>query len=407
MREQARGLGVELGDRSVKESVKFFAEFIFKSVPEADLGYCEHCGGASASEIANVEVAACPFCNDGAGAAAQEPASEIEEPEASADLEDKLAAAVKAGDREDAKARKAAELAERKRAAAEARAAKKAPKAPKGESGTVAANGLNGAASHALAKSSAASIVRADAARLDEAVAEVHALKGDFHASGWKLGCAIADLLRTNLWKARMTSDGKVAYDNFNTFCETELGIGRAQARRLSDAATRFDERTFREIGARKLSIVLSVPESAQPKLLERVKTGATKAQIEAAARKAREEYAEESGEEYQAPAAGPRSAADHAHKTPKKAKAAADAPERSEVTVAVVANKNLAASLFVEHGKGKPATPAKLADLKKGLAIAGAIDLTNRVRAHLSLKEAKDGQLVVVMKVKRVEKGA
>ncbi len=267
-------------------------------------------------------------------------------------------------------------------------------------------NGKNGAAAHALVKKvpaeiskpTASDLVKVDAAKLDAAVERILNLKGDFAVVGYQIGKELGEIVAKNLWKTRTNPEGNLAYKKFGEFCRKELGFSDVHAKRFVDIAANYDEEQFRKLGVQNLMFLLAAPEpkkAASELIQEAGGAKITKKDVRHKVEQLVQEYEEEHGEA-PARARGPRI-------SPEKTTRASSAkkPEKSEVTVAHVLGKGIKTFLF--QGKGQGAKSATLASLKKGAVALGEYELKNNVVMHIELCEAKDGQLYVVEKPKRV----
>ncbi len=258
-------------------------------------------------------------------------------------------------------------------------------------------------ASTEIVKTQPASLVVPSVSQLNAAVAKVRALKGDLYVVGWHLGAAVRDILDTHSWKARV-ADGKQAHKSFEDFCDAELGMSRSMTKNLCDVSRNFTESQFREVGVTKLALVLQVPEKHRAQLTEKAST-TSRAALKAEVQHIKDADEAETGKRFKNVTPGRRTNDPKSGKAPKKKASSASAPERTEVSVALMINKSERIFLFAEPAKkGDAPQPAKLADLKKG-AVQGYYDC-KRTRLFFAVKETPSGQLAIFLKPKRIEKG-
>lgn len=128
---------------------------------------------------------------------------------------------------------------------------------------------------------------------LDEAVARVERLKRDMGTdwgkSNWKLGRAIHEIYEKQLYKQRTKPDGSAAYKGFKEFVKAELDMSHTTAFFTMDISQQFTEEQAIEYGISKLRYVLQAPKEDRQLLLDKAGEGASKRQLEAMAREAKE----------------------------------------------------------------------------------------------------------------------
>jgi hypothetical protein len=83
------------------------------------------------------------------------------------------------------------------------------------------------------------------------------------------------------LWKCRKSHDGKAAYRNFEEFSKAELGITARYVLALQKMKSEFTETQFIEFGPTRLRMVLEAAPTDRAQILDLMKAGATKRELE------------------------------------------------------------------------------------------------------------------------------
>jgi hypothetical protein len=126
-------------------------------------------------------------------------------------------------------------------------------------------------------------------ADLDEAVRRIQAAKGEFAASGWRLGRMIAGVYDSHLWQLRQSADGKPRYKSFEAFVREELKMSREHAYELMRTAKAYDEGKVAELGGMtKAAAVLMAPPEERERLETMAESGASVRELSAEATKAK-----------------------------------------------------------------------------------------------------------------------
>jgi hypothetical protein len=330
------------------------------NVPEEERAACDECGGVS-----SIALDACPFCGESDDGSAAE--------------EDDEAKALAGDEVEEDEEEEAPESEEKPKAKVETAKTSKPPK------DALVKTDKN-------KKKPESIMVAVKPEVLDEAVAKVNELKSDAMGGYWKLGNAIRDIFDRQLWKARLNPDAKSPgdtplYKNWQQFCDAELKMSPTNAYNLMDVSKLYTEKDVREIGVKKLSLILkaSDPEERE-KLKEQARTSSTR-EIQQRVESSKGRTRRKTGRK-ETPAGKPGAAG---------AKAAAAAG--GKITVASLIGKTQTVKLYVKPEKGKPFDkPAKkLADNPVGF-----LELENKVRIYVALSTNAAGELVLQTKAKR-----
>ncbi len=171
---------------------------------------------------------------------------------------------------------------------------------------------------------------------LDKAVSKAQQHSAKAVKEVWAYGQQILDIFSKALWRLRKDDAGAAAYGSFNLFCKGELGISHTKAYVAMGLAKTYDAETVAQFGASKLSLTLNQPEDERKAMLESIKGGASKRDIE----------------KMRANNAGTRELPD-----PDAPPTAAQIKKASEVAVMVRAPKAVEIALLGLNTKGKPAT--------------------------------------------------
>lgn len=116
---------------------------------------------------------------------------------------------------------------------------------------------------------------------LDSKIDSIKASMQAFAECSWELGSKIKDLHDVDMYKVRLDDEGKTAYKNFKEFCNAELGMSHTWAYNLMDVVANFDQGVARQVGPEKLKLLLKAPEDNREQLLEDVRNGMTKRELQ------------------------------------------------------------------------------------------------------------------------------
>lgn len=126
---------------------------------------------------------------------------------------------------------------------------------------------------------------------LNKAVETVLKLRDTNAATVWALGKYLREeIYTTSLWKQRKGSDGTPAYKNFDQFTQAELGVGRDTAKAWMDTSESYSEKEFLAFGYTKLKLALKVPTEHRLEIEEKIRSGASRAEVAETVDKIREE---------------------------------------------------------------------------------------------------------------------
>lgn len=123
---------------------------------------------------------------------------------------------------------------------------------------------------------------------LDKAIQQVEKLKINLAKGFWEIGRVVADIHTRKLWQYRLSDADQPIYTSFESFVRAELKMSDDQAYRHLHVYRAFTADDVRTIGVSKLKAVLTVPTGPlRDKLLLQARGGASKRQLEKAAKKA------------------------------------------------------------------------------------------------------------------------
>jgi hypothetical protein len=243
----------------------------------------------------------------------------------------------------------------------------------------------------------AASLVRDDlkpssevqtTSKLDEAVTEVHRLKGDTAGAYWELGLKVAEIYDSKLWQLRVDDKGKVKWKGFDAFCHHELGFEPRQAYKLMDGSRKFSRDQAVAIGRKKLQLIAAAPEEDQPALVRKAEEGATVREMISEVQKIKQEKG------HVRPSRGAGAGAGVVRKS--KDKPAPEKPAAERITVATAAGK-----VVVKLHAATKMTPKQ----KRGEDLAEAPYAKRLADGPLGREELSNG-VVVVYRVVEGRKG-
>jgi hypothetical protein len=124
---------------------------------------------------------------------------------------------------------------------------------------------------------------------LDESVRKIKEAKSIGAASAWYLGHEILRCRTENLHLLR-TEGGKPVYKSWEAFVHKELMMTPANALLLMDVAKKATVEQVKALGYTKMALILTVPESDQPKLIEEARAGASRKDLTEKVRKIKKE---------------------------------------------------------------------------------------------------------------------
>lgn len=340
------------GANVITKVTALLAHFL-QNTAKADLVDCDTCEGASDINLDN-----CPFC----GSSGESETSAI-----SGGSTAKLEGGDEDDDPEDAEVDEPAPAVAKK-------ASKKSAKEPKAPKETSVAKKNAASAAMVPVAAGATLAVPMTEKNLDAAVENVRRLASTAHLSAWKLGDELKRIFDSQLWKVRQGEDGKGAYKTFDQFTKAELSFSKKYAFVLMKVSAGFTEAQVQEFGPAKLHLVLTAPKEIQGELLERVKKGAKKKEIERSL---------------------PRT------KTT-KAKDGKNKKQSQQITVANILKRQTLKMFIKPKSKGdEPVVATKLAQLPWA-----SLDLANDVKMLFTITQTPGGELRLVVDTRRVEAG-
>lgn len=125
---------------------------------------------------------------------------------------------------------------------------------------------------------------------LDDATAEVLRLKGNSSFSMWELGCKLREIHERQLWKLRMSDDGKPRYKSFESYCSEEVRMSGTACYSMIKIAEHYTAEQVRALGTSKLNLILKAPEEDREELERRAAGGESKEALRKQVAKLREE---------------------------------------------------------------------------------------------------------------------
>jgi hypothetical protein len=129
---------------------------------------------------------------------------------------------------------------------------------------------------------------------LDQAIRNVEKLKVDYTGCYWQIGRMIGEIHDQQLWKLRLETNEKgkavARWKTWESFCNAELRMSPKSAGRAMNVSAQFSEDQVRLWGRSKLDLVLQAPVEARPALIEKIKAGSSKREVEEEVRKGKAE---------------------------------------------------------------------------------------------------------------------
>lgn len=139
----------------------------------------------------------------------------------------------------------------------------------------------------ALAKSESNKLAAKD---LDKSVAKVLELKSDAAENYWAMGKELLEINARQLWKLRLTEEGKSVYRGFDAFVVHELKMTPQHAYSAIDVAKNYETSDeVRELGHTKAALILKAAPEDREKLKAKAKKGATAKELKKDVKESRE----------------------------------------------------------------------------------------------------------------------
>lgn len=213
---------------------------------------------------------------------------------------------------------------------------------------------------------------------LDKAVEKIKGLLLAAMVNQWHLACEMTDLSKSQMWKQRTNDKGDVAHRTFEEFAKTELGMTSRYANELLRLRVEFTEEQVRQYPFASLRIVMTAPKERRELLMEKLKEGATRADL---------------GREL-------------GHKGkylggPGRGKSESKTPENGgKITVAHILGRKTIDLFAKPKGDGYEAKPAtKISDQPWG-----QLDLNNDVRMYIVILQKPTGELYARVEHRRTD---
>jgi hypothetical protein len=159
--------------------------------------------------------------------------------------------------------------------------------------------GKNGApAGGAMTLAGGATGSKMAVAALDQAVEKAKQLVKQTVVSWVQLGSLVASIRDQGLWKQRLSGvNGKQAYATFEKFCAVELQMSPTLALNAMSVSKQFSDAEIARVGITKLALALKAPEEDRERIVDKVKSGATKREVEKEVRAAQKKAGKTSNE--------------------------------------------------------------------------------------------------------------
>jgi hypothetical protein len=119
----------------------------------------------------------------------------------------------------------------------------------------------------------------------DRKIEEARTIQRGTMAGSWLLGTVLAEIDAKRLWKQKLNDEGKVKYKTFDAACKGELGMGRKNVTNLLRVVEHFTKDEVEKFGATKLRLLVDETPSTKKQMLEKMKGGAGRREVERALR--------------------------------------------------------------------------------------------------------------------------
>jgi len=115
----------------------------------------------------------------------------------------------------------------------------------------------------------------------DRSVAEIKQIQRIAGVSGYMLAKKLAETEMSGVWKTKLNAKQKPEYTNFDAYAHIELGLSGKYVRTMLKLFSRFTEVEIRTIPVTKLRLAMEVDADAQPNVMQQIKEGASRREIE------------------------------------------------------------------------------------------------------------------------------
>lgn len=134
----------------------------------------------------------------------------------------------------------------------------------------------------AVVPAEAAQVIDGGALRdLEEAEAGIREAKSKSVDGYYDLGIHLLKIYESNLYKHRLTPDGKQLFKNFSQYVQGEHGIGHKHALDILEVAKHFTREDFQLVGVERLRLIMRYQGDEHDQLLELARGGEqTRAQL-------------------------------------------------------------------------------------------------------------------------------
>lgn len=132
-------------------------------------------------------------------------------------------------------------------------------------------------------------MVKVNEKDLDQNVASIRSAKVKTAVCCWEMGSLISKNKTLGLWKLRSDTKNAPKYTTFAQFCRDELQMSRSHADSMASIADAFSRDQVKRFGAKKLSLVLQLPDELRSQLLDGASTSEGEQMLDAAVEDAKE----------------------------------------------------------------------------------------------------------------------
>ncbi len=227
-------------------------------------------------------------------------------------------------------------------------------------------------------------------ADLDEAVKQVNKFKGTTAVELHNLGNAVREIYDADLWRLRVTADGKALYKDFKAFINAEISVSYGMAFQLMGIAKNYTPEAIARYGTSNLQALLSVQKEDQQRIMGLLDEGKINTTREVVAEVTRTR-ARKGVKTARTGKTGRAAAAASARAGKSQEKAAKTGPT---TTIAIPAGK-FQVKLFANGNAEKRAK--RLGDKPDGI-----LECSNGVKVKVSIRENAVGELYMLVSSSR-----
>lgn len=250
----------------------------------------------------------------------------------------------------------------------------------------------------ALAKAPAGKITKKNVEEIVGIERRIKGLIADSIEGHWKVGRELAQVLKNGQWKYRVGDDGKPSHKAFGDWVSETFGITVQYARQLIAVSDSFTAAQVREVGVKKLTFALRLPEENRDEMAARAADMPATA-VEAEVQRLAPGATRAPTVNGSSSTARPGVSAANARRAAEGAARPSRTPKANEVT-AVLALQRYELPMFARAMSAEADAPVRAKTVSAGPH--AVLDLQNGVQLVVKIVEDETG-LISVLEFKRV----